>query len=183
MKLSKEQQAANMAWVRKLMVVRHDMPIAEMRERLSALGVRLDPHYIGRLREKIIRERNARMNRETLNAALAAFQDVMMEVAANLWIIALDPSASRKDRVAALREIRNAHAAAFDKLFDAGVFERKLGTLDLQAMELERRRQFVPSPEQLETMRSAFRAWGMLPEPDAPNHADALPEPTEPVAA
>ena len=30
----------------------------------------------------------------------------------------------------ALREIREAHRDSFEKLFDAGVFERKLGTFD-----------------------------------------------------
>jgi hypothetical protein len=30
----------------------------------------------------------------------------------------------------ALREIRKVHKDMFEKLFDAGVFERKLGTLD-----------------------------------------------------
>lgn len=33
-------------------------------------------------------------------------------------------------RVAALREIRESHNAVFERLFDAGVFDRKLGTLD-----------------------------------------------------
>ena len=35
-----------------------------------------------------------------------------------------------RDRAAALREIREAYNLVFEKMFDAGVFERKLGTLD-----------------------------------------------------
>jgi hypothetical protein len=37
----------------------------------------------------------------------------------------------RNEVLSALREIRSAHNDVFDKLFDAGVFERKMGTLDV----------------------------------------------------
>jgi len=54
----------------------------------------------------------------------------MTQVVRVAWAIANDQTARKQDRVMALREIREAHSAVFEKLFDAGVFERKLGTLD-----------------------------------------------------
>jgi hypothetical protein len=58
--------------------------------------------------------------------ALASFQDAMGEIVRVGWTIADDELAEGHDRAAALREIREAYNLMFEKLFDAGVFERKL---------------------------------------------------------
>jgi hypothetical protein len=62
--------------------------------------------------------------------ALASFQDAMGEVVRVGWEIANDQLAEERDRAARLREVREAYNMMFEKLFDAGVVERKLGTLD-----------------------------------------------------
>jgi hypothetical protein len=73
------------------------------------------------------------------------------------------------ERLAAMREIRAAHNDVFTKLFDAGVFERKLGTLDATIRN-------TPLPEEKKkTIRDVFGNWGLLPAPKE----DARPaEPT-----
>jgi hypothetical protein len=72
--------------------------------------------------------------------------------------------ARRQDRVMALREVREAHSAVFEKLFDAGVFERKLDTLN----EVIRN---TPLPEERkQAIRVPFENWGLLnaPKEDVP---------------
>ena len=59
----------------------------------------------------------------------------------------------------ALREIREAHKDMFEKLFDAGVFERKLGTLDATLRN-------TPLPEERkQAIRAVFTNWGLLEAP------------------
>jgi hypothetical protein len=60
----------------------------------------------------------------------------------------------------ALREVREAHNDVFQKLFDAGVFEKKLGTLDLTIRN-------APLPEDRKTaIRDVFEQWGLLATPE-----------------
>jgi hypothetical protein len=62
--------------------------------------------------------------------AMASFQDAMSEIVRVGWEIANDAGEEGRDRAPALREIHEAYNAVFEKLFNAGVFERNLGTLD-----------------------------------------------------
>ena len=65
----------------------------------------------------------------------------------------------KQDRVMALREIREAHKDMFEKLFDAGVFERKLGTLDAVVRN-------TPLPEERkQAIRATFQNWGLIEAP------------------
>jgi hypothetical protein len=50
----------------------------------------------------------------------------MAEIVQKAWDIVNDAFAERPNRLAAMREIRAAHNDVFEKLLDAGVFERKL---------------------------------------------------------
>ncbi len=167
MKKSHEQANLYMASIRKLMVVQHDMPTLEMQKQLEKLGIRLHVEYIRRLREKILRERSVRADRMALNTALAAFQDVLGETTHMAWQIALSPQSTKRERLAALKEIREAHKDVFDKLFDAGVFERKLGTIDANVLRAR-----ILSPEAEAQILEAFQRWGMLPQQENVNHAD-----------
>jgi hypothetical protein len=83
----------------------------------------------------------------------------MTQVVRVAWEIANDQFARKQDRVMALREIREAHSAVFEKLFDAGVFERKLGTLDATIRN-------TPLPEdRKQAIRVAFENWGLIEAP------------------
>ncbi len=173
MKKSREQVSLYTANIRKLMVVQHDMPVVEMQKQLEKLGLRLDVHYIARLRDKILGERAKRADRMALNSALAAFQDVLTETTHMAWQIALSPQSTKRERLAALKEIREAHKDVFDKLFDAGVFNRKLGTFEADV----RARPLMPEVET--EILEAFQRWGVFPEA----HANDGKEPAESSAA
>lgn len=130
-----------------------------IRRHLEKQGLVLDRNYINGLVNQIHRERAKRAATWMLNAALTSFQDAMTEIARVGWEIANDKFAEGRDRAAALREIREAYNAMFEKLFDAGVFERKLGTLDATI------RSTPLSDEKKQAIEAVFANWGLLPAP------------------
>ena len=80
-----------------------------IRRHLEQQGLILDRHYINKLVNEIHAERARRADTWILNAALTAFQDVMTEIVSQAWEIANNPLAERGERLAAMREIRDAH--------------------------------------------------------------------------
>jgi hypothetical protein len=75
------------------------------------------------------------------------------------WEIVNDKFARGRDRAAALREIREAYNLVFEKMFDAGVFQRKLGELGLAIRN-------TPLPDdKKQAIAAVFENWGLLPAP------------------
>jgi len=141
------------------MVQQPMLSILGMQKHLEHDGLRLDRRYLASLVKAIQTERIKRAQTWTLNMALASFEDAMQEIVRVGWEIANDKFAEGRDRAAALREIREAYNAMFEKLFDAGVFKRKLGTLDATIRN-------TPLPEERkQAIRSVFENWGILPAP------------------
>ena len=157
--ISKDRQELYKSRIRALVSVNHQLTNNEISDLLEREGIHLDRDYLSKLLRKIYQERTKRADRQTLNYALAAFEDTMTEVVRVAWSIATDEYARKQDRVAALREIREAHKDVFEKLFDAGVFERKLGTLDAVV------RNTPLLPERKQVIREVFGKWGLLPPP------------------
>jgi hypothetical protein len=130
-----------------------------IRRRLERDGLTLDRNYINALLNQIHRERSKRADTWILNHALASFQDAMNEITRVGWTIANDETTPGRDRAAALREVREAYNLMFEKLFDAGVFERKLGTLDATIRN-------TPLPEERkQAIRAVFENWGLIEAP------------------
>lgn len=159
--IAKERQEYHIAKIRSLIAEDHQITFEELQQRLDhRFGLKFDRAYVSRLAKKIFRERSVRADRKTLNLALAAFEDSMTQVVRVAWEIANDEFARKQDRVMALREVREAHTAIFDKLFDAGVFERKLGTLDATIRN-------TPLPEdRKQALSLVFANWGLVAPPD-----------------
>jgi hypothetical protein len=151
--------------IRSILVQNPQISGEGIRIRLEQQGLVLDRHYIGKLIGEIHTERAKRANTWALNHALSSFQDAMAEIARVGWEIVNDPMAKNQDRVMAMREIREAYNISFEKLFDAGVFERKLGTLDAVIRN-------TPLPEERkQAIRDVFTNWGLLeaPKEDEPS--------------
>jgi len=145
--------------IRSLLVQSPHISGEGIRQRLQQDGLTLDRHYIGKLVGEIHSERAKRADTWTLNMALSSFQDAMAEIARVGWTIANDEMAPGRDRAAALREVREAYNAAFEKLFDAGIFERKLGTIDATV------RNTPLSEEKKQAIEAVFTNWGLLTAP------------------
>ena len=146
--------------VRSLIVQQPHISAEGIRRALEADGLSLDRGYVQSLLKAIMSERAKRAETWTLNFALASFQDAMAEIARVGWEIANDKFTPGRDRAAALREVREAYNAAFEKMFDAGVFERKLGTLDATIRN-------TPLPEdRKQALAAVFANWGLVARPD-----------------
>ncbi|HEY2471051.1 MAG TPA: hypothetical protein VGI45_24865 [Terracidiphilus sp.] len=142
------------ARVRSIIAQDHQIGLDDLADRLDReYGIKIERHYLSGIVRKIYSERALRADRQTLNQALAAFEDTMAQVVRVAWEIANDPFAKKQDRVLALREVREANSAVFEKLFDAGVFERKLGTIN------EVIRNTPLPPERKEAIAVVFDNW------------------------
>jgi hypothetical protein len=155
-KISTERRQYYKSKIRSVIVQSPQISQVALAERLKGDGLELDRKYLGSLLNDIHVERVKRLNTLTLNYALSAFQDVMTEIVSKAWEIVNDPMSERGEVLAALREIRAAHDDVFEKLFDAGVFERKLGTLDATIRN-------TPLPdEKKKAVAAVFTNWGLF---------------------
>jgi hypothetical protein len=157
--IAKEQKQFYKSKIRSLISIDHGISRLDIQRQLDKEGIHLDRHYIGKLFDEIIVERSKRMDRQLLNNALSSFEDTMTEVVRVAWKIATTEFIDPKARVMALHEIREAHNAVFEKLFDAGVFDRKLGTLDATI------RNTPLSDEKKKSIAEVFQNWGLLAAP------------------
>jgi len=158
-KISSENKQYYKSKIRSILAQDHQITQRSLQERLKRDGLELDRKYLGSLLNDIYVERTKRIDTMTLSAALSAFQDTMTEVVRQAWAIVNDPLAERNEVLGALREIRAAHNDVFEKLFDAGVFDRKLGSLEMKIRN-------TPLPEaKKQAIRAVFENWNMLPAP------------------
>lgn len=163
--ISKDKQEFYKSRIRAHISIDHQITNVMLLARLEQEGIHMDRDFLSKLLSKVYRERITRADRHTLNQALAAFEDTMTQVVRVAWDIANDPFARKQDRVAALREVREAHKDVFEKLFDAGVFERKLGTIDATIRN-------TPLPQdKKDAITAVFTNWSLI----APTQEDATP--------
>jgi len=123
------------ARVRALLVRKPDLSLREIQALLEAHpteSLHLQLTYIGKLVNKIRKEREERMNHHTVNKVLATFHDEAEEIKNRLWMIATDPKSTKAEVIAALRELRNTSKDVMDSMFNAGVFERQLGKMKIE---------------------------------------------------
>lgn len=133
MRLSKETQKEHIAWIRRVLVMDPSITIPGIQNVIEkSYGRRMAADYIWRLLKKVRGERAKRFERATLFKFLARFADIVTESDKKLWMIVNDNSRLDKDRISALREIRNNNRELFDKMFDSGIFEKKLGELGVK---------------------------------------------------
>jgi len=128
MKISKETQKEHISRIRRVLVLKSDATILEIRELLQKgrNPLKLDKDYINKLISKIRKERSQRLDRYTVNKVLVEFEDEVKELKRRLWAIASNAEED-SDRIRAIKEIRNSSKDLFDKMFDAGVFKKQLG--------------------------------------------------------
>lgn len=129
-----ERQKEHIARIRQVLVMKSNATILKIKKILEEDfddPLKLDKDYINRLVNKIRGERAKRIDYYTLNQKLAEFEDKLNESDLRLWAIVNEPFSDTKNKIAALREIRNNNKELFDKMFDAGVFKRKIGEIEI----------------------------------------------------
>lgn len=95
-----------------------------------------DKNFIGKRLIKIKKEKQYRHTYYTLNEHLARFEDRMEFIIEELITIISDPKVKLADRISAMRELRGTEKEIFEKMFEAGIFEKKLGELDVNNKNL-----------------------------------------------
>ena len=122
----------HIARLREILVVKPRITNTEAIEAMAQVfDYRFSERYIRGMLRKIYRERAERINHQLLNRVLAEYQDVLDTIQRQAWQIFQDPKNADKPSVKlrALNLIRETRTEILEKLFDAGVFERKLGSM------------------------------------------------------
>lgn len=100
-------------------------------------GRKLSVPYIYKLRDKLRGERIHRYDKAAVLVRIADMEDRVRRIHAEMWAIVLDKRAPRESKIKAATLIAKSDRELFDAQLDAGIFERKLGTLDV-APDLEK---------------------------------------------
>ncbi len=132
----------------------------------SAMNSPLHWHYVAKLRDKIHRQSIENVDRQEVTHRIAEMKERYRLVFERLIRIAFYsddfkkegiPPPSYRDQISALREISRLDVSIFGAELDAGIFERHIGTL-----EIEKRNK--PLPAELKAqMLKAFTNWGIIP--------------------
>lgn len=148
---SKEREAYHVARVRSILIRKSDAAVLEIRDVLSthpSSPLTLNHKYLERIVKKIRGERAQRLNRTTVNYVLAELSDQIQELNGRLWLIIGNENAAARDKIQAIRTMRENSVALFDKMFDAGVFERQLGKVQTEKRyDLAKIIMAIPQPE------------------------------------
>jgi hypothetical protein len=125
----------------------------------------LDHRYISKLVQKIRDERETRMDRVRINARLAEMQDRYEAVTEQMWKILLDTSLNEVRggigaRVQAAKTILEQEEKLLNAQMEAGVFERKIGTL-----AIDHQHTYVLPDEIRLPILQAFKNYGIIRNP------------------
>jgi hypothetical protein len=130
--IAKDNERFYLANVRQLLAIDPDMPVREMQRQLTESGLELDRAYLTKLVEKHRRAQIHRIDKLSQKKAIAQIHDVLIETTRRMWPILLDPMVKKGDKIAAAKEIREAHHLAYKLMQEAGYFEPpKLGTIEV----------------------------------------------------
>ena len=113
-------------------------PTASLREIQKVLEnskeepLHLDLNYVGKLRDRIFAERTRRNDHRNLKVRLAEIQDEHKAIKTRLWREATDPRSPAVARIMALDKLAKSELELLSAEMDAGLYERKIGTIDVK---------------------------------------------------
>lgn len=120
--------------VRRAMALNPSAPILELQKMLANRSdpLKLDYAYLNKLVGKIRAERVKRFDHTQVTTKLAEIEDETAAVKEAMWRVLLSPLTKPGEKVAAGRAIVTANQTLLDMQMNAGVFDRKLGTVEVQ---------------------------------------------------
>ncbi len=165
--------------IRDAIVIDPLISVAKLQDALYDKGYRtannksLDWDYVAKMRHKVHRQSIENVDRQEVSTRIAEMKERYRLIYEQLIRIAYYsddlkkegiPPPSVRDRVSALREIIKLDVALFGAEMDAGIFNRHLGTLEID------KRNKPLTAEARELIKQAMINWGMIPkELPAPN--------------
>lgn len=169
--------------IRDIVVIDPLISVAKLQDALfdkgykSANGTALDWRYVHKLKHKVNRQTIEQTDREKVVERITEMKERYRLMLERLWRIIFYTDdlkkegfmpPSFKDQINAINTIVKLDALVFNSELDAGIFERHIGTL-----EIEKRSQPLP-PELKAAMLKAFVNWGVIPK-ETIIHADTNP--------
>ncbi|GEM_PF-5712978 len=148
--------------IRAVLVVRPDASLRDIQSTLeesTEAPLTLTLHYIGKLKNKILKERINRFN-ANLRERLSTMQDKKMAIDIRLWSEATNQRSPAIARIAALRDLFRNELELMESEMNAGLYERKLGTVDMKHA-------YKISPEHQALILRAFENYGIIKDTDA----------------
>lgn len=173
MKKPRTQEEKMKRIIRDAIVIDPLISVAKLQDALFEKGYRtagnnpLDWDYVSKVRQKVHRQAVEAADRQKVNERIAEIKERYRLIFERLIRIAFYSDElkkegvmppSYKDQISALREIGKLDIAIFNAELDAGIFERHIGTL-----EIEKRSKPLP-PELKAQMLKAFANWGIIPK-------------------
>ncbi len=141
-----------MACIKELIIENNDITTLEIINTLSEKRkLNLSESYVYTLRRKVDSERAMRVDRKILSTALSSMEDALGNIIKKAWIVINDPLSQRREKLQAMKEIRECYSTMFDKLFDAGVFEKNRGKLKVD----------IVNPETAREVKEMLSKWGI----------------------
>lgn len=159
---SDDRQQYHIGRIRQILVLKADASaetIKEALERDPSSPLSLDRVYIRKLLRKILSERVHRFRHVDIQRRLAEMQDRTEVVIAEMWKIILDPKFDERARVNAGKLIVDAERNFLTAQIDAGIYEKKLGTIDVKHEHT-----LSLAPELKLPILAAFRNYGIIPQ-------------------
>lgn len=133
MAYSKEEREEFKEIVRRIKVMNPKMGVGKIREVLLKRKppLSLSVKFLNSLVKEIAKENAERYRNTTIEIVLGKYQDEIEELKNRLWAIINNKLTTNSEKIAAIRELRNSSSDLFEKMFDAGVFERELGKIKI----------------------------------------------------
>ena len=125
--ISKEQIEEIKEKIRQILV---RMPRVSCRELAKQLNI--DKDSANKFKNEILKENADRINKQVLEEEMGKIESEFEETSLELWRIISSDDASHKEKINAIKSLVDSKKKLFDIKFDAGIFSRKLGELDLK---------------------------------------------------
>jgi len=148
---SKERVKYFKTLIKSILVMKPDASAIVVQETLEnqQTPIELDRKFINRLTKEIDNERTKNTNDLLLNTAIVKFLERIKETDKHAWAILTDKTTSKQDRLRAIAEIRKNGVSSFNVMFDAGVFDRKLGEVKYNMADVMQAVEEIEAKEKL----------------------------------
>ncbi len=133
---SEEKREEHKIKVRNILIRRPNVSIRQIVKVLKSENAELDKDYVNKIVRELDAKRTANLDKYALKSAVASFWERVNETDTYLWQILTDPKQPARDRVMAAREIRLNYKDVLEVMFNAGMFDRKVGKVDINMLDV-----------------------------------------------
>ena len=155
---SKERKQEYLSLIRHINAIDPDITIKGVQEQLHKHGIEMHYETVWGLCKKINAERAHRADKVLAAVEVAKYEDLVKATMRTLWNKILTSGGSLTGTAIALKELREAARSVIDMKFDAGILDKKLGTLQvLDNVNF--------STMTIEEVNKAFEQWFNTPAP------------------